>query len=98
MIKKDEGVELDLAPDFERSSSPIHHEVITIDNIGIGVVSERLHNMLKTISSITVVRVQPTEYLAACSPKTFIQCLTLTAIILREPKHLLLPGFGGFTP
>src|SRR5260370_1851543 len=49
-----------------------------------------MDDTLKPFGSIAIVGVQPADNFAGRSSKTFIQRLTLTAIFLRNPKHLLL--------
>src|SRR6266436_1157679 len=90
VVKKDECVELDLAPNFKHLTYGIHRQIVTVKDVDLGIVFKCLDNILETTSSITIIGVQPANNFTLSLSKPFIECLALTAISLRDPHHVLL--------
>src|ERR1700729_139693 len=75
MIKEDEGTEFDLPSDLNRRAILFYRQVVSIDDVDLGIVFKRLDYPLKAARPIAIVRVQPANDISRCSLKPLIHRL-----------------------
>src|SRR5450432_1872303 len=88
MVKKNKRTKFYFPPQFQECTVLVNPRIVAIDNIRCGIFLECIGHDAKTLSAITIIRVEPADDLSRSHLEALVQRLALAVIGLRDPTQV----------